>query len=32
MKIYLATPIEPAGRSKEEVLNYAEQVARILES
>lgn len=32
MKIYLATPIEPAGRSKEEVLNYAEQIARILES
>ena len=32
MKIYLATPIESAGRPKEEVLNYAEQVARVLES
>lgn len=32
MKIYLATPIESASRPKEEMLAYAEQVAKLVEA
>ena len=32
MKIYLATPIEGAARSKQEYLEYAEKIAEELEA